>query len=487
MGLEELAAAAAARLPADAIAVAGDSGSLTYAELDELANRVANALAGASVGVGDRVGLWLPRSPEAVAAMQGVLRLRACYVPVDPHAPVKRAAAILGDCGVRAVITSHERVAALTGEPLAARYLTWREVTTADGAPRERAPSRTDDLAFILYTSGSTGQPKGVCITHGNAHAFVAWSAAAVGARAGDRFSNHAPFHFDLSVFDLYASFLVGGSTHLVPDSAAYAPAALVDFIRAQRIDIWYSVPSALVLMESGGMLERDELPMRVVIFAGEPYPIKHLRRLRERFPRVRLFNFYGPTETNVCTAYEVGEIAEDLDRPVPIGVAASGDRVWAVKEDGTPATAGEVGELHVAGPTVMRGYWGQPPQGDRPYATGDIVRLLPSGDLDYVGRRDGMVKLRGHRVELGDIEATLLTFPGAEAAAVAVRGSGLEAKLVAFIVAPERERVPLLAVKKHCAERLPRYMIIDEVHRVESLPRNANGKLDRHMLATWL
>ncbi|HEX7940890.1 MAG TPA: AMP-binding protein, partial [Gemmatimonadaceae bacterium] len=291
MGLDELAAAAAARLPADAIAVACDSGSLTYAELDELANRVANALAEASVGVGDRVGLWLPRSPEVVAAMQGVLRLRACYVPIDPNAPVKRATAILGDCGVRAVITSHERVSALTGEQLAARYLTWREVTTADGAPRERAPSSTDDLAFILYTSGSTGKPKGVCITHGNAHEFVAWSAAAVGARAGDRFSNHAPFHFDLSVFDLYASFLVGGSTHLVPDSASYAPAALVDFVREQRIDIWYSVPSALVLMESGGMLDRDELPMRVVIFAGEPYPIKNLRRLRKRFPRVRLFN----------------------------------------------------------------------------------------------------------------------------------------------------------------------------------------------------
>ncbi len=250
-----------------------------------------------------------------------------------------------------------------------------------------------------------------------------------------DRFSNHAPFHFDLSVFDLYAAFLSGGCVSIVPEHHAYVPRALVDFAVRERITVLYAVPSALILMvDAGGLLEQPGLELRTVVFAGEPYPIKQLRRLREGLPGVRLFNWYGPTETNVCTGYEVGEIPPDRSVPVPIGHAASGDRVWAVKDDGSEAGIGEKGELLVSGPTVSLGYWGSEPQGDAPYRTGDIVRLEAGGEYSYVGRRDQMVKIRGHRVELGEVEAALLAHPEIEDTAVVAAGSGIDARLVAYL-----------------------------------------------------
>jgi amino acid adenylation domain-containing protein len=494
MGLESIVIAAAAAHPG-AVAVKASSNSLTYADLDALANRLARGLLQLGARSGDRVGLWLEKSPEAVAAMQAALRIGAAYVPVDPLSPARRAAEVLRDCGVRAVVTTAARVAMLSAEGLTVATITtcdgpnggginWREVEGLSPAPLPPSIRADDDLAYILYTSGSTGKPKGVCISHRNALSFIEWSRAHVGASPGDRFASHASFHFDLSVFDLYTSFLSGGTTCILPEGAAYSPEGLVEFVQEEKISVWYSVPTALILMmEHGGLLDIDRLPMHTVIFAGEPFPIKHLRRLRDRWPGVRLFNYYGPTETNVCTAYEVGTIDPQRAHPVPIGKASCGDRVWAVKQDGSEARPGEDGELLVSGPTVMLGYWGSEPQRG-PYPTGDIVRLLDDGDYEYVGRRDGMVKIRGFRVELGDIEAALLTHPDLAAAAVVVTGSGIAAKLVTFAVARGAAQPTLLQLKRHCVERLPRYMIVDDVRYLDALPRTANGKIDRAELS---
>jgi amino acid adenylation domain-containing protein len=373
---------------------------------------------------------------------------------------------------------------ALTTDEAFEGALTFTDVERFSDAPVSTSTRADSDLAYILYTSGSTGKPKGVCISHRNALAFIEWARTTVGARAGDRFASHAPFHFDLSVFDLYVSFACGGTTCIIPEGAAYAPQLLVEFIREEQITIWYSVPTALTLMlEHGELLDLEPLPMRAVIFAGEPFPIKPLRRIRERWPELRLFNFYGPTETNVCTAYEVGTIDPERIHPVPIGTASSGDCVWAVKEDGTHAGVGEEGELLVSGPTVMVGYWGEAPH-DGPYRTGDIVRLLPDGNYEYIGRRDHMVKVRGYRIEMGDIEAALLAHPGLRAAAVVVSGESIKTRIVAFAVASGASRPTVLQLKRHCADRLPRYMIIDDVRYVEALPRTANGKIDRLALS---
>jgi clorobiocin biosynthesis protein CloN4 len=476
-----LVIAAAAQYP-DRPAVAGPTGSLTYRELDLAADRIAHGLRARGVRRGDRVVVWSPKSAEAVATMQAVLRLGAAYVPVDGSSPLHRAATIAADCEARVVCTPSDRIDQAAGLGICLLDLDTAGASTAPaGAVNE--PVAAGDLAYILYTSGSTGTPKGVCISHGNARAFIDWAVETSAARPDDRFSSHAPFTFDLSVLDLYAAFSVGASVHLIPSELAYAPDQLVEFLHREQISVWYSVPSALTLMmRDGGLLARPApASLRVLLFAGEPFPISGVRQLAG-WTGARLLNLYGPTETNVCTFHEVTAADLGRDRPVPIGTESCGDAVWAERADGRVAEPGDEGELVVAGPTVMLGYWGASPHRGV-YRTGDIVRMLPDGSYDYVGRRDHMVKVRGHRIELGEVEAVLAAHPHVEEAAVIVTGAGMDSRLEAFVVAAAGASVGVLALKQHSAQRLPRYMIADQVHVVPELPRTANGKVDRAAL----
>ena len=468
------------------VAVTDSGGQMTYGELDRLAGALASVLARRGVRPGDRVAIWLPKSARTVATMQAVLCLGSAYVPIDPQGPVARAVLVIRDCAPSLVVTTAERAMELARYGISVAMAYPEDITGAEDVPVPDPGGDPDDLAYILYTSGSTGTPKGVCLSHRNALAFVDWAVGEIGARPADRFASHAPFHFDLSVLDLYAAFRVGASVHLIPAEMSFAPALLVDYLISSKITVWYSVPSALILMaQEGGLLQvpPSDFSLRVLLYAGEPFPVKQLRLLRGHLP-IRILNLYGPTETNVCAFYEVTSIPADQVRSVPIGRACSGDRIWAVRDDGAAAGPGEEGELVVDGPTVMLGYWGQPPQRSEPYRTGDRVILLESGDFQYLGRRDGMVKVRGYRVEVGEIEATLQAHPGIAEAAVVISGTGMEARIIAYVV-PAGTRAPdLLELKRHCAAALPRHMIIDAVRSVRGLPRNGNGKLDRIALA---
>jgi amino acid adenylation domain-containing protein len=489
MSLAQLLVTAARARP-DALAVEGPDGALSYSGLDALSNRVARALAALGVTAGDRVAIWHEKSLKVVAAMQASLRLGAAYVPIDPTSPRARAVVIVEDCACAAIVTTRARASALLGSGVRVPVLTldhddWDAVLSLDPSPLAERQTRPGDLAYVLYTSGSTGTPKGVCISHRNALAFVEWSATELGLRDSDRLANHAPFNFDLSVFDLYAAFLAGASVHLIPEAASYAPRQLVEFMQRRAITVWYSVPSVLLLMMTQGGLLRAQLPaLHTIIFAGETFPITALKRLQRGLGATRLYNFYGPTETNVCTSYEVPALDADEQREVPIGRAASDDTVYAVRPDGERAQPGEQGELWVEGATVMLGYWGKPAQGAAPYRTGDNVLVEPDGVFRYVGRIDNQVKVRGHRIELGEIETALRADPAVADAAVVAAGAGLDARLVAFVVpAPGVSPPSLLQLKRVCADRLPRYMIVDARQVLQELPRTANGKVDRRAL----
>ncbi len=478
MTLDRLVRAAARHHP-DTVAVRCTGRRLTYAELDRLADAYGSRLQGAGVGRGDRVVVHTEKSPETVAAFQGILRLGAAYVPVDATAPANRAAYVAADCGAAAgVADSPDRAAALTQ----------LEVLRLDEPPDDDpagvsppGPGNADADAFILYTSGSTGRPKGVRLSHRNALAFVTWAIAEIGAEASDVFANHALFGFDLSVLDLYGAFAVAASVELVPGGLGRSPRALVDLVRSAGITVWYSVPSALILMLREGGLDEAPAPshLRAILFAGEPFPIDHVRRLRAWTP-ARLLNLYGPTETNVCAFHEVRDCDLGRDAPVPIGRACSGDELTVVGEARIPVADGEVGELLVSGPSVMLGYEGHPPH-QGPYATGDFVRRRSDGTLDFLGRRDHQVKIRGHRIELGEVENAIGAHPHVAEVAVVVVDQAVEARMVACVAG---DPVPgPVAVRRACAERLPTWMVVDAVLRLDALPRTANGKVDRAAL----
>jgi amino acid adenylation domain-containing protein len=524
--LQHLLTETAARTP-QRLAVASGDGRLSYEELDRLSTRVARSLRRMGVAPGDRVAILAPKSAAAVAGLYGVLKAGACYVPLDPKAPAQRLDYVVRDSGAAVIIADDGRLelaATLAGdlpEPgsvlamgLSGRHgpgtaacargyraaiRSWAEVAAESAEPLRQDLAIETDLAYILYTSGSTGTPKGVMISHRNSLTFVDWAAAAAGLTAEDRVCSPAPLHFDLSVFDIFATCRAGACMIVIPDGTTTFPISIARWLERERLSVWYSVPSVLTLLACFGSLAQFDLSrLRTVIFAGEVFPPKYLARLMAELPHCRYLNWYGPTETNVCTAFEVA--AGDADSgPVPIGRACANTEVFAVTSEGRRVCSpDEEGELYVRGPALMRGYWGQPaktrevlvphPLGaghdELVYRTGDLVTLGPEGNYIYLGRRDCMVKIRGYRVELGEVEAALYRHPAVrEAVVVPVSDELLGSRLRAVVALDHAASLTREALQDHCRQWLPTYMVPDIAEFREALPRTSTGKIDRTRL----
>ena len=528
--LSRLLDEAVARRP-DHTAVIDEHGrTLSFAELGHGADRLATRLARWGAGRGDRVGLWLPKSLRAVTAIHGILRSGAAYVPVDPAGPAVRAASIFEAACVKAVVVDSSLAAALQDawkgpgplprlilvdqaeiaeprhrSPLpvgaqsagnAAGDACWTEIM-ADDAPSPLAPCRNpDDLAYILFTSGSTGQPKGVMLSHANAFTFLDWCVETLGPwDDDDRFSSHAPFHFDLSVFDLFVSCRNAATMVLIGESLSKEPELLAGFLAGGRISVWYSAPSILALLTRHGRLDRPGFAApRLVLFAGEVFPVGPLRRLRQLWPQARLWNLYGPTETNVCTAHPIpATIPDDRTEPYPIGSVCSPLRARVVDEEGQDMAVGDIGELVIAGPGVMRGYFGQPELTARAffidaeevlwYRTGDLVVDDGAGCYQFHGRRDRMVKKRGYRIELGEIESALYRHDGVDRAAVVARADDSGVSIAAFVALKPDQKRSIIAMKRHCTVYLPNYMVPDTITFMGSLPATSTDKVDYQRL----
>ncbi len=397
-------------------------GEITYRALAALSDRVRDRLIHWGVGRGDRVGIYLTKSIDSVAVIFGILKTGAAYVPVDPNAPASRNAYILADCRVKALVVedrcfkalvecrgdslgvgvSSETVGAgpcagpaarlplsfLCGSPLEGESEPSSRPHAAlllnepgDGAPLAAALDKAQrddpcpdavsvlgdpgDLAYILYTSGSTGRPKGVMLSHRNAVSFIDWCSETFHPAEQDRFSSHAPFHFDLSILDIYLPFKHGATLVLVGAEVGKDPAALASLIAERRLTVWYSTPSILsLLVQYGNLPERDLTSLRTVLFAGEVFPIKHLRALKQQLLHPHYVNLYGPTETNVCTFFEIPEtISPDGAEPYPIGKTCSHLESRVVDAQGRDVSSGEEGELCIRGACVTDGYWNLPEQ----------------------------------------------------------------------------------------------------------------------------
>ncbi|WBO65120.1 amino acid adenylation domain-containing protein [Streptomyces camelliae] len=505
----------------DKIAVKEKSRQISYAELDEISDLVAGTLAGRGQGGTMRVGIWLNKSIEAVAAIHAVLRSGGAYVPVDPTAPVRRAATIIADCGMTWLITTMDRVETLraarpdvlsslsvlvVGEdpgqtPDDLSVASWADaLARGTRTPRTLAGPDPDDVAYILYTSGSTGTPKGVTLSHGNARAFVDWARSEFDVTSVDVLASHAPLHFDLSILDVFVAVAAGACVSLVPESWQGLGAALNRFVADEKISIWYSVPSALRRMveaDNAEFLAASRL--RVVSFAGEAYPTRQLRALRDKVPTVTaLYNLYGPTETNVCTFHRVED--EDFGAAAgaapPIGQPCPYARAILLEGDRTrlPDDGEMTGELCISGESVMQGYWNDPAKTasrivDQPdgsfYRTGDIVRRTSDGRYVFIGRNDSLVKIKGYRVELGEIEAALESLPAVDQAvcvAVGDAASG-DTRLAAFVTSPSGAVTDERGMRRHCRQSLPAYMVPDLIEILPVLEYTSTGKIDRMAL----
>lgn len=494
-----------AREHPDRTAVVDPSGrAWTYRELDEASSRVAGFLAAHGVAPGDRVGAIAPKSAEVVATLFGIMKAGAAYVPADYTAPATRNRTLLADCAVTAVFLDPSCADIVSEWPHAARpvvcWLPGSAEPQADGvawsdavASAPLAPSRLappDGLAYILYTSGSTGVPKGVKLTHLNATAFVDWCSAEFQPEPSDRFSSHAPFHFDLSVLDLYVSLKHGSALYLVSEHLGKTPQDLAAFIAANRLTMWYSTPSILSLLaQFGGLDKQDCSSLRVVQFAGEVFPVKHLRSIVEHWPQARFYNLYGPTETNVCTFARIPTpIPPDRSEPYPIGeVCPYCEGIVLDAFNGALVPPGEEGLLHIAGDSLFEGYWGRPTDdlfferdGRRWYSTGDVVREVAGEGYVYVGRRDRMVKRRGYRIELGEIERGLYQHERLrEVAVVAVADASAGVKILAYLTPQPGQRPSIVDLKMFCGRVLPSYMNPDVFVFLDALPRTSTNKVD--------
>lgn len=471
-----------ARRHPDRLAVADDQGrTLTYADLDRRSDAIAAHLLALGVRPEDRCAVVHERSIDVVVAMLGTLKAGGAYVCVDPSLPVKRMAVVLDDAGVDVVLTSSHLVAGLPGE---GRHTVALDELADAGEPVRLPEVRLSPrhLAYVIYTSGSTGTPKGVLVEHGSLVHFVEMVREFFELSEQDRILHAAALWFDVSVFEVFGALLVGASVHIAGDQTKMTPGALQHLMRENGVTTIMTTPSLLEV------LDPDALPdLRVMSIGGEPFSGELTNRWS---PGRRFINGYGPAEATVEVVAKV--CTGQWETSPPIGLPLANHRAYALDERMRPVPVGVTGELYVGGPGVARGYLAQPAltaslflpdpmgrtPGDRLYRTGDLVQWLESGDLRYVGRVDRQVKVRGMRVELGEVEQVIARHPDVSRAVAVCTPDGTgDARLTGYIVADNGATPD--DVRSFTAAWLPAYMVPSEIVLVPAIPTTASGKVD--------
>ncbi|HEU0302787.1 MAG TPA: non-ribosomal peptide synthetase, partial [Longimicrobium sp.] len=463
---------------------------MTYAELDARANRLAHRLRRMGVGGERRVAVMLERSAAIVVAELAVLKAGGAYVPLDPAGPAERAAYMLQAADAAAVLTRaglRERVPSI-GIPVLA--LDGEEaVLGSEPAEPPAVEVDADQLAYVIFTSGSTGLPKGVAVAHRGAASLLAWFRDRFGMAPGARLLQTGSPTFDVSVLETWGTLAAGATIHLVDEAVRTDPPRLLAWMDAREIEVWpASTPAAEAVMEAMERGAPRPRALRALLAGGDV--------LRRRPPAgLRLHNVYGPTE-NTCASTTVEVAPEGAGLP-PIGRPIWNQQAYVLDARHQPVPVGAAGELYLAGAGLARGYLGRPgltaekflpcplsrTPGARMYATGDRVRWLAGGELEYLGRFDTQVKLRGYRIETGEIEAALLAHPAVAEAAVVLRHEGA-GRLVAYLSPAEGVTAPSPAeLREHLRARVPDYMVPSVFVAMDALPLSSSGKVDRNAL----
>ncbi len=496
---------------------------LTYGELESESNRLAGILIRNGLRPGDRVALLLEKTPDAIIAMHGIGKAGGVYIPIDIHSPAIRVAKILITSDISLMMVdaaANPLFIQLCDHHPKAISVPW--VWWSYDSPQKSTRGRfvvershlisepdlphsvTDDpnqMAHILFTSGSTGDPKGVMITHQNIRTFVDWAVAHFGMKPGDRMSCHSPMHFDLSTFDIYGSLAAGSHLFLIPPTIGILPSNIANFIRSNRLTQWFSVPSVLSYLARFQAIPKGGFPdLKRLIWCGEVFPVQSLKYWMDTLPDVSFTNLYGPTEATIASSYHPIPSVPADDDVIPIGKACDGEALWILDEEMKVTSKGLIGDLYISGKGLSPGYWRDLEKTDasfkiwedekdnriRIYKTGDLATMGENGLIYYHGRSDDQIKSRGYRIELGEIESAIDSLDILrEFAVVPVKNGGFEGLTIgcAYVRNGDQELTPV-DIKQRLMTKLPSYMMPHVWTVYEELPRNGNGKIDRKRLS---
>jgi len=507
----------------DKAAIIFKDDSISYSQLEKESNKLASGLIRLGIERGERVGIYMDRSIDSLVGVFGILKAGAAYVPVDPLSPPGRLSYILSKCRITYLITAKEKLAniervfpersplgnilvmnGLDSRPAAlgsTKLIDWREIKAGTRSDASCTNGIDSDLAYILFTSGSTGNPKGVMLSHLNSLTFINAAHDYFQITMDDRFSNICPLHFDMSVFDLFVAFKAGATVVIIPESTTTFPVKIAEAIAKYKITVWNSVPSALSLLGTYTKLDSHDLSsLRLVLFAGELFPLKYLRKLMETLPGARFCNMYGQTEANSSTYYWVEHLPQDGKAALPIGRALPNFDVFALGDDGKQVIKpGQEGELYVRASTVALGYWDEvekteksfvknplrPEINEKVYKTGDLVRFDDDGNYVFLGRKDHMIKSRGYRIEIGEIETVLCNHPEIKnAVVIPIPDELIGNRISVIVVLLTPGKITKDDILQHCAQKLPKYMIPEIIEFRDSLPTTSSGKVDRKKLS---
>lgn len=510
--------ASLSRVPEQTAITDGDR-AISYHELTVFSNKIAHCLKTMGVNRQDRVIILMQRSILCLASIFGVLKADAIYVPIDSKTPVDRLAGMIETLtpvllicdsrtlpvvsGAQAKIKKNSPILVMSpaGEVHPVTGLNFMTIESVDEfmGNEPAYENKADDIAYILFTSGSSGQPKGVMVSHANVQGYIEWAVEHFRISQQDHILGTAPFQFDMSVFDIYCALKTGAKLCVASEMQSLFPEKLVDFIEQQQVTLWKGVSSLLMYMARTGVLKPGRMPsLKQVLFAGETLPTRYLIEWMTHFPDKTFYNAYGPTEaTGVSACYRIESIPESPQERIPIGAARRGSRIFLLSEDEGDVAPGEIGEICITGDGLASGYFDddektdksfvqnrQARSDDRAYKTGDIGRQRPDGIVEYLGRKDRQLKFMGYRIEAGEIEQALLSMPFIQDTAVnliASRQNGGMMELVAFWEA--EDDIPLETICSDLKKLLPPYMIPKRFVRVSKMPRCDRGKINLEAL----